>query len=141
MSDILIKGGCLCGQVRYAVTGAPQGVEYCHCSMCRKQGGAPVGGWIDVSLGAFTWVQGAPREYASSPEARRGFCENCGSPLSFRWLKSREKISLTIGSLDDPGRFPPTQHIYHADKIPWLHLKDDLPRHAGSAANSGPDED
>ncbi len=138
MSESLIAGGCLCGQVRYTLREAPSNVEYCHCGMCRKQTGAPVAGWIDVPQRALSWEGGKPSEYASSPEARRGFCGNCGSALYFRWLAGGDKISLAVGGLDDPGRFPPTKHIYHADKTPWLKLADGLPRHDAGAPDTGP---
>ncbi|MEM9775142.1 MAG: hypothetical protein AAF902_11220 [Chloroflexota bacterium] len=33
-------GGCLCGAVRYKITGPAKSVEHCHCSHCRKAHGA-----------------------------------------------------------------------------------------------------
>src|SRR5436190_652026 len=35
-----IPGSCLCGAVRYVVTGEPLLARYCHCSRCRKARGA-----------------------------------------------------------------------------------------------------
>ncbi|MEE8435591.1 MAG: hypothetical protein V3S64_12455 [bacterium] len=35
-------------------------------------------------------------------------------------------------------RFPPTRHIYHAGKVPWLELAGDLPRHGAGAPEPGP---
>ena len=123
------EGGCLCGAVRYRVTGAPMAVEYCHCSMCRRAGGAPVVAWADVSAGNFAWLQGAPASFRSSREATRLFCGRCGSPLVFQWDATPEKLTVTVGTLDRPEDFVPRQHIYHADRLPWLRLSDDLPRY------------
>ena len=123
------QGGCLCGAVRYRAEGEPLQVEYCHCSMCRKAGGAPVVVWADFPTDAVTWTQGKPMEYASSPEALRGFCGNCGASLLFRRKVDPGWISLTVGTMDEPESFAPRQHIFHDDRLSWLDLGDDLPRH------------
>ena len=34
------QGGCLCGQVRYEVSGDPLAVVICHCINCQKQSGS-----------------------------------------------------------------------------------------------------
>ena len=36
------NGGCLCGEIRYRANVDPEWVAYCHCTMCRKQSGAPL---------------------------------------------------------------------------------------------------
>ena len=35
-------GQCLCGAIRYQLSGAPNAVTLCHCSDCRRSAGAPV---------------------------------------------------------------------------------------------------
>ena len=35
-------GGCMCGAVRYQVSGKPFWVGHCHCKSCRRHSGAPV---------------------------------------------------------------------------------------------------
>ena len=40
-------GGCLCGDIRFRLTGAPYEVDYCHCHSCRKHTGAPVSVFAD----------------------------------------------------------------------------------------------
>ena len=32
-------GGCLCGDVRFKLNGAPYEIDYCHCHSCRKHTG------------------------------------------------------------------------------------------------------
>ncbi|MBT9317995.1 GFA family protein [Leptothoe spongobia] len=48
-----IKGGCLCGKVRYEVTGRLFDVSHCHCSMCRRQHGAAFSTYADFKPGDF----------------------------------------------------------------------------------------
>ena len=37
---------------------------------------------------------------------QRGFCRDCGTPLTFEYL-ARDRICVSIGSLDDPARVTP----------------------------------
>ncbi len=129
MAEHTSNGGCLCGAVRYRAGGAPLLVEYCHCGMCRRAGGAPVVVWADFAAGDFSFVQGAPAQYESSPGILRGFCAACGSTLTFQRGPAPPKFSVTVGTMDDPHALAPRQHIFAADALPWLHLDDDLPRH------------
>lgn len=129
MAEHTYEGGCLCGAVRYRAAAAPLLVEYCHCGMCRRGGGAPVVVWADFAAGDFTFVRGAPTQYESSPGILRGFCGRCGSTLTFQRGAAPPKISVTVGTMDDPQALAPRQHIFAEDALPWLHLDDDLPRH------------
>jgi hypothetical protein len=132
MSELMLEGGCLCGAVRYRARGPALGVEYCHCGMCRRAAGAPTVCWADFPREAFTILRGEPSQYASSEHARRAFCRDCGTQLTFSW-EGRPYLSLTVGSLDEPERLAPRQHIYEADRLPWLHIGDDLPRYPADA--------
>ncbi|WP_445081937.1 GFA family protein [Vibrio alginolyticus] len=40
------EGSCLCGGVRFSVSGFSEKVANCHCSMCRKFHGAALGNWL-----------------------------------------------------------------------------------------------
>lgn len=53
-----IEGGCLCGKVRYAITGRLSNAENCHCSMCRRQHGAAYASYADVDADEFEWRAG-----------------------------------------------------------------------------------
>ncbi len=39
-------GGCLCGAVRYRVTGEPEATSHCHCYSCRRATGGPTLAWV-----------------------------------------------------------------------------------------------
>ena len=43
-----LEGGCLCGDIRYKVSGELAKEEkpsLCHCRICQRAAGAPVVGW------------------------------------------------------------------------------------------------
>ena len=114
-----LEGGCQCGAVRYEIVGEPVMAAICHCTMCRRANAAPAVAWAMFSDAQVTFGKARPKEYASSPEARRGFYAACGPGL----------IDITIGSLDDPEAIRPTLHYWHAEHLSWAEFADDLPRH------------
>ncbi len=123
-----MKGGCLCGAIRYCVPGTPFATEYCHCRMCQKSVGGMAVCWMDFRKDQLKWTAGEPAEFASSETARRGFCSACGSSLTFRDTQYPEYITLTIASLDDPNPIVPERHIYSESKVRWLNIEDDCKR-------------
>ena len=120
-----ITGGCQCGKVRYALSETPRSTV-CHCRMCQRAVGNLFAALAQVPKAALTWTQGEPALYASSNIAHRGYCRDCGTPLTFGDDES-EKIEVTTGSLDHPERFPMTEHFGVESRQPWVHLNEGLP--------------
>ena len=123
------EGGCQCGAVRYEIAGEPVMAAICHCTMCRRANAAPAVAWAMFSDAQVTFAKARPKEYASSPEARRGFCAACGTQISFTARFLPGLVDVTIGSLDDPEAIRPTLHYWHAKHLSWAEFADDLPRH------------
>jgi len=128
MSGAPITGGCLCGAVRYEADGPPSDTSYCHCRMCQRHFGNPVGVYASFADDRLRFVKGAPRIYRSSDFGQRGFCAACGTPLTYQYVRKPERISVSVGSLDHPERFAPEVHWGIESQVPWLHIADDLPR-------------
>jgi hypothetical protein len=117
--DPVHTGGCQCGAVRYALYAEPTGASICHCRMCQKAFGnyfAPLAGVPPKDL---AWTRGAPGTFRSSELVERGFCRDCGTPLTFRYL-DRDRISVSLGSLDDPSRFKPAEQFGIESRIAWV---------------------
>jgi hypothetical protein len=121
-----VTGGCQCGRVRYRVEIADDDAYLCHCRMCQRATGGVFIAFKGVKKADVTWER-APDYYASSPIAQRGYCAECGTPLTFEFPDS-PNMDLTIGSFDEPYRFVPKHH-FGAESIheAWLDTAD-LPR-------------
>jgi hypothetical protein len=130
VSEPSLEGGCQCGAVRYRVTGEPVMAAICHCAMCRRANAAPAVAWAMFEESQVVFLRGSPTIYGSSPGARRGFCPTCGTQISFTADYIPGLIDLTIGSLDCPEKIAPALHYWDAERLPWVHFADDLPRHA-----------
>jgi hypothetical protein len=66
-----------------------------------------------------TWTRGAPSIFRSSNLAERGFCKDCGTPLTYAF-QDTGRISVTINSLDDPDAMPPTKQYGIEGKVAWV---------------------
>ena len=114
-----LKGGCQCGAVRYRLESEPTGASVCHCRMCQKASGGPLMAFCGVRLDELIWTRGTPKIFASSALAERGFCADCGTPLTYRIL-DHDRISVTIGSLDTPAAVAPEIQWGVETKLSWL---------------------
>jgi len=115
----VLTGGCQCGRVRYALYAWPTNPHVCHCRMCQKAFGNFFAPFAGVPPGDFAWVKGAPGIFRSSEAAERGFCRDCGTPLSFRYI-DKDRISVSLGSLDDPSRVAPARQYGIESRLPFL---------------------
>jgi hypothetical protein len=126
----MIRGSCLCGGIRFRITGKLYGALYCNCSMCRKASGSAFRARAAVKAADFEFVQGAEfvTFYQSSPATHRGFCRVCGSPIMSKFDAPPEYYGLPLGVLDDDPGIRPTHHVHVASKAPWFSITDDLPQ-------------
>ncbi len=124
---LTVKGGCQCGAVRYTARAERDEAYYCHCRMCQRAFGHLSGVFCEVDGGTLEWEGGEPAYYHSSRIARRGFCRECGTPLTFEYLDS-DNVHLAVGSLDEPGRFRPVAHYGSEGTVAPFFTDDGLPR-------------
>jgi hypothetical protein len=128
----MLRGSCLCGGVRYEISGPLRGVLNCRCSMCRKAHGAAFRTRASVRAADFRWLLGEDlvTYYESSPGNHRGFCRVCGSPLLSRFDFDPTTFGLPLGALDDDPGEKPKLHVFVAYKAPWHEITDELPQYA-----------
>jgi len=130
MSDIFVAvtGGCLCQAVRYEADANLSEAFYCHCKTCQKTSGAPAEVGVMVKPGTLNFTKEDPKSFQSSPFGIRGFCQHCGSRLT--WISpDREDWTVVFaGSLDQPEHVVPTEHLSVESQLPWYEIADDLPR-------------
>ena len=125
-----VKGSCLCGGVRYEVTGPFLRAGHCHCSRCRKHSGAAVCTQGRVRQEDFRLLQGREllRSYDTPGHASKVFCTVCGSSLFGGTWPEGPEVSIRFGTLDgDPG-IRPQGHTFVDSKAVWDEITDDLPQ-------------
>jgi hypothetical protein len=129
MADM--TGGCLCGRVRYTVTGEPAFSGICHCRNCQRYTGSafePVLGFPATAVS----VRGELKTYEDTGDSgkpvHRRFCPNCGSGLIAEVDIMPGMTLVLAGTLDDPTAFKPAMEIYCASAQPWTQTTEERKR-------------
>jgi hypothetical protein len=122
----LLTGGCQCGATRFCLYTRPFTPHICYCRMCQKAGGSFAMTFAVVNHSNFAWTRGAPKLFASSQFVNRGFCGDCGTPLSFQ-RRDRIWINVAIGAFDTPGQVAPVVSLGTESKLPWADALATLP--------------
>ena len=123
-----ITGGCQCGAIRFRAAELGE-ASICHCRMCQKATGGPFGPYVGVKMADFVWTRGTPKRFQSSNKVWRGFCEACGTPLTYEHQDFAQSLGLTIGVLDDPSVVTPTEQLGSPSKVGWVDDLPNLPTH------------
>jgi len=130
----MIRGGCLCGGVRFEFARFVGPFELCHCNRCRKASGSAFVPWLVALREDFRLLQGEEliRRYEAPlrntpPPYRTSFCGRCGSPVPDPKSES-SRIEVQAGVIDgDPG-LRPERHILIEAKSSWFTISDTLPQ-------------
>lgn len=128
----MIKGSCLCGTVKFEISGEPSSLSYCHCSRCRKAAGI----FSAVLIGKADDLKMLSGEdevgrYAHGSDAKfeRCFCKKCGTSLGD--LAIGDMYVVAASALDDDPKIKPSLHIHTASKPQWYDIDDDLQKFEG----------
>ena len=132
--DGQLTGGCQCGAVRYRIDGRPGDSSICHCRMCQKAFGAFYAPLVSTRGARLTWTRGEPKRFRSSNHVQRGFCGDCGTPLTY---EAPDGIAISTGSLDDPAAMKPVVQWGIEAKLPWCDEIPGLPAEETMADLSG----
>lgn len=109
------SGSCLCGAVEFQILGPMDDVVACHCTQCRKMTGNYWTSTHVADADLKLTKQDGLAWFASSTEAKRGFCKECGSSLFWKSNNSTS-TSLCVGAIDGPTELQLGGHIYCGSK-------------------------
>lgn len=120
MSDTSLSGSCLCGTVRFRVTGAVMRFLHCHCLRCRKATGTGHATNLIVKSSEVEWLSGEESVARYKvPDAERfstAFCTTCGGQLP---RAIGEIVVLPAGSLDQAPDAQPSGRIFWGSRAEW----------------------
>ena len=126
-----ITAGCLCGRVRYTVTGEPAFSGLCHCRNCQRYTGSAFEALIAFPAASVS-VQGELKTYDDTGDSgqpvHRRFCPNCGSGVVNEVDVLPGVTIVLAGTLDDPAAFKPTMDVYWSSAQPWVHIRGERTR-------------
>src|SRR5688572_25347243 len=124
----MIRGSCLCGQIKYQLVGGVELINHCHCSMCRKAHGAAFGSFLHAAADGFRWVSGENliARYQSSPGNARAFCRVSGSNMPT--AENGNHVNIPAGTLTDDPVVRPMVNIIAGSQAPWFEIEGSLPQ-------------
>jgi hypothetical protein len=129
------KGECFCGAVRIEVSGAPEGMGYCHCGSCRSWSAAPVNAFTLWKGDAVRITGGAEHVgvYEKTAASQRQYCKKCGGHL----MTNHPRLGLVdVYAAKLPTlQFSPGLHVNYAEAV--LLMRDGLPKFKDFPADFG----
>ncbi len=137
MSRENYTGGCLCGKVRFEISGEIENIVYCHCSRCRKAQGSAFATNGNVAIKEFSFISGENEMtgYESLPGEAKLFCQHCGSPVLSRSASKPDKVRIRLGLVDSNIVERPRAHIFASSKADWEEITDDLAQYESYQPN------
>ena len=121
----MIRGHCLCGDIRFETSATVTEPCMCHCGQCRRQSG---GIWASAQVPYDALkISGTPSWFVVSDQARRGFCQRCGSFLFWQGA-GEDEISFALGALEPGAGIKIAKHIFVADKGDYYDIADGVPQ-------------
>nr|WP_321983123.1 GFA family protein [uncultured Lichenicoccus sp.] len=120
------SGGCFCGAVALEVSGAPEGMRYCHCRSCQSWSGGPLNAFTLWRPDAVRITSGAEHvgTFQKTEFTRRKYCTRCGGHLMSQHptVELVDVFASTIPTLP----FAAGVHGNYADSV--LPMHDGLPK-------------
>lgn len=118
-------GSCLCEKIRFEFDFPSKWCGHCYCKMCRKAHGAGFVTWIGVPESAFRLTAGQDhlKTFASSPGAKRKFCDTCGASMFFESEKWPGEVHIAMACVDSPADREPEGNAFFDEKAHWIELQ------------------
>lgn len=132
-----LKGGCYCGEIRYAVSADPVMSAECHCRPCQYISGGGPNYFMLVPPEGFAYEKGEPSTYTRpdlEQPVTREFCGACGTHLATR-RPGLPQVIVKAGTLDDPAAYgQPQMAIFCAEAAPFHRIPEGIPAFDGLPA-------
>lgn len=129
-----LKGGCLCGAVRFEADGDPLFSSNCHCRDCQRASGGgylPLMAFPAAAVRVTGVVKSFHRRADSGASTSESFCPECAARLYGQADVLQGIVVLHAGALDDPTLYKPQIDIFAASAPPWDHMDPSLPKFPG----------
>ncbi len=128
-----IRGGCLCGAVRYEGEAEPVFSAKCYCTDCRKTSGAGHAAHMGFPKSAVK-IDGPVKTYVSKADSgndvTRGFCPTCGAGIYSQSTAMPDLLFLRASPLDAVSLFKPQLAVYASRAPHWDPVGNAMPAFA-----------
>ena len=130
-----LSGRCSCGAIRYECDADPIIMMNCHCRDCQQASGSGYAAIVVVPKAAIQ-IRGQQSYHKvigqSGKATERGFCPNCGSPITVTSERRPDVLGLQAGSLNDPSTYQPMMNVFTSSSQPWDKMDAKLQKYSHS---------
>jgi hypothetical protein len=126
----ITAGSCLCGTVKFQVSGDFESFFLCHCKRCQKDTGSAHAANLFSSTATLTWLTGEEsiQTYrVSDTRHEKSFCIECGAALPSVQMDGAVLV-VPAGSIDSAIAMRPNAHICCASRADWDAELDVVPK-------------
>ena len=128
MSKVELKGGCLCGSIKYVISSPPLRAYTCHCKFCQKAMGAAFRAAIAVTKSSIALSGNSLSTYKYvNPDHGRAlsplFCSVCGTNIGTTVERFPDVYIINIGTLDDANDIDVSTHLFSDESLHWVTYK------------------
>lgn len=114
------------------MTTKPLFVHCCHCTWCQRETGAAFALNAMIEADRVELLQGDVEVINTPSNSGKGQrisrCPKCRIALWSNYSGAGDAVRFVrVGTLDEPGRFPPDIHIFTSTKQPWVVLPEGTP--------------
>ncbi len=126
------QGGCLCGAVRYRVTGKPLRTAVCNCTFCKRRTGSAFGMLVLFDERSVEIAGGPLSSYEHKSDEsgrwiRLEFCPRCATTVALRLERFPGARGIAAGTLDDPSWVKIERVVWTRSALPWMSYPSDIP--------------
>ena len=131
----LQEGGCVCGKVRYSISGSPLRATICHCTWCQRRTGSAFGVELVFEKDQVQFHSNSLTVYRKiSDESGRWldqhFCNTCGTNIGLTLEAVPSIQSISAGSFDDQNWSELSslsrRHVFVRSARQWSVIPDDV---------------
>lgn len=114
------------------MTSKPLFVHCCHCTWCQRETGTAFALNAMIEADRVELLQGEVEVVNTPSNSGKGQkisrCPNCRIAVWSNYSGGGDAVRFVrVGTLDEPGRFPPDIHIFTSTKQPWVELPAGMP--------------
>ena len=122
------EGGCLCGSVRYQVTGDPEVASVCHCRYCQLRSGSAFSISVYFAQDQVQLGDGVVKTHELTTASGRAFdtrfCTECGTTVWWTIGTRPNSIGISGGTFDPPSFwYAIDREVFTRSSAPFISIK------------------
>lgn len=110
----------------------------CHFDSCRNAKAGPFTSFFGVPRESVVWSSDLSNTASSHGQVIRQFCAEYGTQKTYKNVNFLNELHPYAAVLANPLQVTSQANFHFEERLPWVHVADDLPKPPGSADTTEP---